>query len=403
MKLIYIVIDEFDLARRSGVSRKIAGKVEALSKLNKDTTLLSIKADDASSQNTTHQIANGIIEVRIGLKGQNRGRLGQIRSDKYFYSSLALWLKELNFDAAIFRYPGASFGLLGLVKQMPKKIFFEHNTIEYAELKLNEKKKAHVRPSLSPSWFLYWIQETKLAAWMEKALGGKILSLAGGGICVTEEIASYERSRAPLYRTVITGNGFDYESIGIPGTRSFRNGEKLILCLVVSSNHPWFGLDRIQRSVHATSANIEIWIAGLEQTEDNEDPRIKYMGYLSEEQLRDFYNGVHMAIAPMALYRKKLNYASALKVKESLAYGLPLLLGYKEQWISDVPHYSGYYLELPNDNSLIDFKQVYDFALRFYSEADQAIRVAETAKRDFSLEVIASKILDHIRTVTHAI
>jgi hypothetical protein len=55
-----------------------------------------------------------------------------------------------------------------------------------------------------------------------------------------------------------------------------------------------------------------------------------------------------IAIGTLGLYRKKMDEACPLKVREYLAFGLPVLAGYED---TDVPAGADYFLRLPNDNA----------------------------------------------------
>lgn len=397
MKLIYLVIDEYHESNMTGVSQKISAKVNSFKSLKQDAILISLKRNYANDFNSEVKLKNDIIQYNIGLKNCIRGRLNKISVDKYVFKEVANFIKSFEFDYIIFRYPGASLGLCNFLKEFKGKVYFEHNTIEIEELKLDVKRKSNINFNIRPSLFLYWFEEKKLDILSEKYVAPYILKNAGGGICITSEIACHEKSKFKKYKTIITGNGFDFNSIEIAPKGFDRNG-KLIIGYVVSSNLPWFGIERIIESLNQTKSNFdfEIRVAGINEEKAITHPKVKYLGYLAKQDLSNFYSQVHVTFGPLALYKKGLEYASALKIKESIAYGIPFVIGYKEEGISNNDLFKDYFLEVSNNNELIDFDRIVLFVEQFYKNQSNQTSLRELGKKHFDTEVISKLILEGI-------
>ena len=72
----------------------------------------------------------------------------------------------------------------------------------------------------------------------------------------------------------------------------------------------------------------------------------------------------------LALHRKRLTEASALKVAEYLAYGIPVILGCAE---AAFPHGAPFLLQIPNEEDNVEVALP---AIRAFVEAQRGRRVA---------------------------
>jgi hypothetical protein len=87
-------------------------------------------------------------------------------------------------------------------------------------------------------------------------------------------------------------------------------------------------------------------------------------GYLQRAGYINVLKSADAAFGSLALHRIGLNEASTLKTRESLAYGLPLILAYRDTDLDDLD--CDFLLKIPNreDNLVTHGKAVYEFAYR---------------------------------------
>jgi glycosyltransferase involved in cell wall biosynthesis len=115
------------------------------------------------------------------------------------------------------------------------------------------------------------------------------------------------------------------------------------------------------------------------------------------EALDSLYNQADMAVSSLGCYKKGVNRLSALKTRECLAKGLPMVTG------CDVDVFLGtdylYYVQFPNDASSIDIDKVVKFydgviATQDRTEVIRAIR--DFARRTVDMSVTMQPIVDYI-------
>lgn len=76
----------------------------------------------------------------------------------------------------------------------PNAVVFEHNTKELEEAVLNVTKlKSKISFSLRPSIFFNYIEQIILPVYIERRRTKKVLQYAKAGVCVTHELAEYEK------------------------------------------------------------------------------------------------------------------------------------------------------------------------------------------------------------------
>lgn len=403
-KILYLTIGEI-LSASSGVANKLLTKVRALRGEVDECSYLNATLSVQHDELRRRSIEKGIHELEIGVKRKTTGYLNFIRWDVEFYRVLAeVIAEEYQVDKIIFRYPLAGYGLQRFTKRFRNKIVFEHNAIEIEEVKLLLKKRK-VDFSLRPSLFLYWFQEMKWPAVSEKLLAPVALRNAHSGACVTSEIADYQRRRARGYRTFVSSNFYKISDVELVPVEWDARNEKLCMGFIVNTLAPWYGIDRLFRSFAPVQEKYKLILAGIDpnnaQLQEMVEkyklgPHFICVGRLDQKDLPEFYKQIHLSFGSLAVYRSGVNFASTLKVKESMAYGRPVILGYNEEDLYNNPAFSGYYLQLPNDDSTIDFGAVETFARKFYSVPGNPARLRELAKKTVDVGVKVKALVNHI-------
>lgn len=117
------------------------------------------------------------------------------------------------------------------------------------------------------------------------------------------------------------------------------------LVFIGSSGQPWHGIDAIAE-LAKLRPGWEFDIIGLHAAElqGPVPANLKFHGPMSREEYQPLLDQADVAIGTMALYRKQMNEASPLKVREYLANGLPVITAYAE---TDFPRPVPFILQLP--------------------------------------------------------
>jgi hypothetical protein len=405
--ILYLSINEQLSSKENGVSKKLISKVEALGKYCSGCILLNAIYTTHHTDVKILEKGNLFSEIEIGVKEANTGYLNKINCDKLFYKKLGDYIKEQNISCnrIIFRYPLASLGLLAFTKKNPGKIVFEHNTKEIEELQGSLSTKKHAPFSLRPSGFFYWLQEMVYPVYCEKRIAKKIFGYAYAGACVTSEIARYEQKRNPAYRTFVSSNFYTVSEASL-STSHYKEGDILTLGIITSTTAPWYGLDRLLKSFAIYQDNYKLIIAGIEK--DNTyitgllkkykiTKNVDLLGKINQSDLLFFYNSVQVCFGSLALYTINLNYASTLKVKESVAFGIPVVIGYYEEDFVSHEEFKPYYLQVENADLPIDFESIKSLALRFYAEQGSKTSLKNLALQYMNVDVKMKKLVDNIK------
>lgn len=206
-------------------------------------------------------------------------------------------------------------------------------------------------------------------------------------IVVTHEIArqpSITEARAPV---AILPNSIDlasYPALPAPSNDVPR------LVFIGAPGLPWAGVDKILR----LARRFPTWRFDIIGTRPGEiagmPANVTAHGEMEQASYVPLMATADAAIGPLALHRKNLHEASALKVAEYLAYGLPVILGCPE---TAFPEGAPFLLQLPNTENNID---VSDDAIAAFVAAWRGRRVARVDVAPVDSTVVERRRLDLI-------
>ena len=267
--------------------------------------------------------------------------------------------ESLRPDLVYFRYPGAYEPLLRYVSAFPN-VVFEHNTIEGKEY-------------------------TGISKDRELALGPQIISAAAGVIGVTREIAEYERERSrPDLPIFVLPNSLDTVPEEEPDERPPLSPGMALHMIMAARFDSWHGVERIIEGIaqSATRSKFVLHLVGGGPAlakyhrlvrEHGLSKQVIFHGWLDPAELQKIYAQCHLAFGAIAIARKGLREACAIKAREYCAMGLPFVLaGSDPDFQMDLP----FVHIIPNDDAPVVMEDVYTFALESLSNpaANHAIR-----------------------------
>jgi glycosyltransferase involved in cell wall biosynthesis len=168
-------------------------------------------------------------------------------------------------------------------------------------------------------------------------------------------------------RTLKMGNGIVIRN-KTPLQSAVWPNSKLVLIGAAQLAY-WHGFDRVLRAMHElqnedAEYQIRFIIAGeggeLQNlkgmvTQLNLQSSVEFRGVLTGEELDTAFGESHVGIASLGLYRKNLTEASDLKTREYLSRGFMVIAAGND---IDFPNANPFRIEVPNDNSIDDLKQV---------------------------------------------
>jgi glycosyltransferase involved in cell wall biosynthesis len=123
--------------------------------------------------------------------------------------------------------------------------------------------------------------------------------------------------------------------------------------------HPglaWNGIDQIMELANSWPAARFHVVGESKQEEMSDLQNVFFHGYLSEEHYREIAADCHIAIGTLGLQSKSMTSGSALKTREYLALGLPVVIRYREVDFGSLD--SSFILTLPLDSRPISTFQL---------------------------------------------
>jgi glycosyltransferase involved in cell wall biosynthesis len=102
---------------------------------------------------------------------------------------------------------------------------------------------------------------------------------------------------------------------------------------------------------------------------DREIPEnIVFHGFLAGDEHHQILCKADVGIGTLALHRNQMEEGSPLKVREYLAYGLPVVIAYQDTDLKDIP--ADFILRIPNSNDNVEVcaNLIRDFSYRMMGE-----------------------------------
>ncbi|MBI9107197.1 MAG: hypothetical protein JEZ04_10690 [Spirochaetales bacterium] len=159
-----------------------------------------------------------------------------------------------------------------------------------------------------------------------------VLLNTNGLVCVTNELAAKQSFSRFNKQTAVCPNSYDCSG------ESFRKniapkGSRTALFFIGSPGQAWHGVDHIL-TMAAELKQYDFHVVG---ETGNDTENMFFHGYLEREEYLKIMLECSICIGTLALYRKKLEEASPLKVREYIACGYPVIIGYRDTAFEDSP------------------------------------------------------------------
>jgi hypothetical protein len=258
------------------------------------------------------------LEADLVVRGRGFARLA---------SSLALCrqIRTWRPDLIYFRYAYHSPGLPPLFRDFPT--IAEINSDDLREYGL----------TLSPA-----------KRWYHRCTRQRVLRRVRGFIPVTHELA--ERFADFPIPSVVIGNAADFNDLNpLP---SASPTERTRVVLIGNTGTPWHGLDRLGELARLLPGMDFVVIGCTAADYTDCDPtrqppdNLQLLGMLPRQDYLPLLSQATAAFGTLGLYRKQMDEACPLKVREYLTLGLPVIGAYRD---TDIPADADYFLRLPND------------------------------------------------------
>lgn len=321
MRIAYLI--HWNEGPESGVFKKIISQALSWQALGHETALFLFSRESAAVW--TEAEAGGLPVLREAY----RGKLGRTPRFRALTARVRAWQPDVIYHRFDLYYPS----LPKLLREYPSAL--EINTNDVAELALEGGGLGRFR---------------RMYHWLTRRL---VLKAAGGFVFVSGELARADgfRRYANAKNHVVIGNGIPLERFAAGRHMGARQDEGPVRFVFISSpGQAWQGLDEIAR----LAANKPDWrfdIIGPERSELEASglpvpSNMAFHGQLTRDRYQPLLDEADIAIGTLALYRKGMEEASPLKVREYLANGLPVIAAYRE---TDFPEPVPFFLQLPGE------------------------------------------------------
>ncbi|WP_059042204.1 glycosyltransferase [Paenibacillus rubinfantis] len=321
MRIAYLI--HWNEGPESGVFKKIISQALSWQALGHETALFLFSRESAAVW--TEAETGGLPVFREAY----RGKLGRTPRFRALTARVRAWQPDVIYHRFDLYYPS----LPKLLREYPSAL--EINTNDVAELALEGGGLGRFR---------------RMYHWLTRRL---VLKAAGGFVFVSGELARADgfRRYANAKNHVVIGNGIPLEMFAAGRHMGARQDEGPVRFVFISSpGQAWQGLDEIAR----LAANKPDWrfdIIGPERSELEASglpvpSNMAFHGQLTRDHYQPLLDEADIAIGTLALYRKGMEEASPLKVREYLANGLPVIAAYRE---TDFPEPVPFFLQLPGE------------------------------------------------------
>lgn len=231
---------------------------------------------------------------------------------------------------------------------------------------------------------------------------GLFLKMANGFVSVTHELLLCSGFKCFEQPSCVVPNSINFNTIN-----SVKNIEKSDRCVFpkilfvgTADAISWHGLDEILSLAKACIGILEFVFVGFEDLgPDYEVSNLSIYPSLADSDFEEIVAMCDIGIASAALFRKKMNEACALKTRDYLARGLPVILPHKDtaflnlkkDWILELPNEPGSLITHRED--IIQFCQKMKNYVVEWNEVEAYIGSdsLESARLDFFEEIIASR------------
>lgn len=277
---------------------------------------------------------------------------------RYLPWSSAPFLKS----ATNFMAKSAAMGKLigGLRRYRPDLIYLRNGLYVYPLHRIHklapvvmEINSYDVREYRYQGWFIYLFN---------RLTRGLSFRNAAGLVSVSHEIAQIPDNAGYGKPVRVIANGMDLSrNMSLPAPIN----KTPVLAIVVSPGMTWHGVDKLLwLARHFPDLTINIVGYRREDIAGPVPENIHLYGFVPRAQVRDILGMSDVACGTLALHRNNMEEASPLKVREAAAYGIPLILGYRDTDLSTMQ--TDCILQIPNteDNVQTHAGQIRDFAYR---------------------------------------
>ena len=329
MKIAYVGLHLEKEILNGGVGNKIKTQMKVWKELGHSTHCFILSTDKITFLNTS------IFNFK---KVNNGGLNGLIKQE----IDRSVSLKKMIEDVKRFK-PDIVYLRYGLYAHPLKRLFKIAPTV--IEINSNDVDEYKYRGG-----FYYWMNRVTRSIQFKNVSG---LS------AVSWELANLRSFKKYKKTTTVIANGVDFEEYEeLPPSEN--PSPRTIF--VGTPGYNWHGIDKL-KTFAERYPDVIVDIVGYKESDLAYDlpSNIICHGFLPKEDIIHMMRNADAAFGTLALHRKNMEEASPLKVREALAYGLPIIIAYKDTDLEKIE--ADFILKLPNkENNIVENSElIYTF------------------------------------------
>jgi len=319
LKIAYYV--HLNLKPGSGVYKKILNQISCWLKLGHDARLFIVTRDEQIKNSLYSSNIKEKVEVVMYPNGFNPFSLfKRLKAFDEMKDKILNWSPDIVYTRQDLYYPP----IVNLARK--SRFIAEINTYDLVELW-----------GCSKTQWLYSILTRD-----------KLLSSCSGFVFVTYELSNKKAYKKFNKAYAVIPNGIKLDEFD-PLPPNYNSGVNLVF--LGQSDYSWFGVDKIL----FLAKNFPEWkfhIIGFSNKSNEKDlTNVLFYDFLPREKYEELLKSADCAIGTLSLHRNKMNEACSLKVREYLAFGLPIIIGYSD---TDFLEGADFILTLPNDENNVN-------------------------------------------------
>ena len=357
-ELFYLAMVDFENWESDGICKKILNQIHALRSMHYNVDFCYIK--------------KGVTYVQRDQEEKRIGKAKGIIIRKRVCEDVKNFMKNKKYEGIYIRYCFSDryfINLLKFLKDNKVKIVVEIPTYPY-DAEFQDK----------------W--DKKLVLFLDKYYR-KIMKE------YVDRIVTYSKDKMIFgIPTLNCVNGIDFSQVSVRNNLQQATSINLI---AVASMVKWQGYDRLIKGIgeyYRTNGrrNLKLFLVGCGpeinyykeiSSKYKIDKHIFFCGMKFGEELDAIYNICDLAVAPLGMHRKDVYISSALKTREYVAKGLPIITSTR---IDVFPEDKCYFVcRVPEDESLIDIRTIIKYYDEIYLKKDKSDVIKEI--RDYGKQV----------------
>lgn len=325
MKIIYLL--SHDVYLNDGITKKVKSQTDIWKKLGHEVRVFNILVKK--------NIKTGETPLEVDIFH----RKNIVSGPRRLFSTI----DKLKPDIIYFRYEPYKPFFIKIFKSYPA--IFELNTDDLAETQIVGKQNF----------------KNKIRYYYNKLTRGFILKKAAGFIGVTEEILNIKHYYKFNKPSLFVPNSINLDEFSIKKTKHQNQIPQIVF--MGTPGLSWHGIDKILKLSKLTIGVLEFHIVGYDKPISGKYDNVTFYGYLAKQDYEKIIERCDIGISSTALHRINVKGASPLKVREYLAYGLPVIIPYNDSMLTG-SYIPDWILKIPNSERNIDVNvdKIIDFS-----------------------------------------